>query len=590
MTSVRCAFALAAALLLSLAGASPAAADEPTWQLEQPAAPPPPPGVAPAPFPVPLGAVGDMAFAAPNRGVLTTAGNGPVPRGLYAYDGVAWHPFATVCGGQDGRLAWAAADELWAVADQRGGQVQGPALLPLNDRSLCRIRGGRVVASYATPQGRSDSWQEMNAAACAAPGDCWFGGTVLRSPPPYGAFHLHWDGSAVTAAPSAAAPVGNDPAHAVLDMASFQGSVFESVAIGADDVENPAAPDIPGSPSWLHLLSADLSNPFLPLTTPVSLGRNPRNLAIRPVDLDAFDLGSDGETLWAVAGSTTDRRANVVVLQADGAGNLAQLRLVADGGELPPFGTRVLDVAAEPGSGAVWIAYEPPSSAGTHAYVARIERDGRVTRSEVVPAEGDPAGPKGGASRIACPAQGDCWLATDRGWLFHLTDGSAHVRDTDPAFAGVITTRPADDGVPFQPPVDPPIDDSLANQRRAGAGGGEQAIDPPRRTTRRPVRRAPLVRGIAPRVLRGTTIMEVRFTLTRRARVTVVASRKRRVVARSRPRAMAKGVHRVRLKLRRDRWPTALAVDARAIPAKRRAAARSSAAVAVTRGGAGGAG
>ncbi len=39
----------------------------------------------------------------------------------------------------------------------------------------------------------------MNAAACNGPNDCWFGGIGSRDPTGtrVGAFHLHWDGSAL---------------------------------------------------------------------------------------------------------------------------------------------------------------------------------------------------------------------------------------------------------------------------------------------------------------------------------------------------------------------------------------------------------
>lgn len=554
--------ALLAACALPAVTAASAAADA-TWRLEQPAAPPPPGGVAPAPFPVPLGAIGDIAFASPNRGVLTTAGNGPVEKGLYAYDGVAWHQLATVCGGTGGSVAFAGRDELWAVADQRPGQR---STVPLNfdRRSLCRIAGGRVVASYATPQGRPDSYRALDAAACAGPGDCWFGGELLPTPPPFGAFRLRWDGSAITPVPSALAPVNDDPAHAVVDMAVHEGGVIESVAIRAGDPQNPAAPDVEGAPVWLHLLGADLSAPLSPLPLPVDLGRTPTGAAIRPVDLAGFRLSSDGETLWAAAGATNTERANAVVLRLLPGGVSEQIDLAASGSPIP-FGARVTDVAAEPG-GSAWVAYAAPGGPADAAQVARIDVSGAVTRTDVVPAPGDPVGPKGTAARVVCPAADDCWLATSRGWLFHLTDGTPHARDADPAFAGVITERPADAGVPFQPPVELPIDDSLRNQQRAPRPVVDD--DPGEGRGGRRRRAKPLVSGVRRDLLRGTTILKVSFRLSARARVSVVARRRGRVVARTRPRTLAKGRRSVRLKLDPRRWPTRLAVDAK--PAGRR--------------------
>jgi len=552
------ALALLAAAVPSAVTSAPAAA-EATWRLEQPAPPDPPGGVPPAPFPVPLGAVGEIAFARPNRGVLVTGGNGPVEKGLYAYDGVAWHQFATVCGGADGRLAWAGTDELWVVADQRPGQ-SSTITLPLEDRSLCRIAGGKVVSSFATPQGRPDSYQPVNGAACLAVGDCWFGGELLPSPPPYGAFHLRWDGSAMTAVPSAAVPVNDDPAHAVDDLVTYQGGYVESVTFGAADPQNPAAPDVDGSPVYLHLLGSDLSAPFTPLPIPVTLGRSPRGAAIRPTDLDGFRLSADGDTLWAASGANLAGRAGVVVVRLLPGGLSEQLDLNAGGSSPFPFGTRVTDIAAEPGTGAAWIAYVTPDAPADTAQVARIGADGVVSEVDQVPAPVDPIGPKGTAAKIACAAASDCWLATSRGWLFHLTDGTPKPRDTDPAFAGLITVRPPDGGVPFQPPVDPPIDDSLANQQRAERGGGD--VDDPSPTRRRSRRAKVRVSGVHTELVRGTTILLVRFRLSAKARVSVVARQRRKVVARSKPRRLAKGRHTVRLKLNPRRWPTGLAINA----------------------------
>jgi hypothetical protein len=555
--SVTAALALTAVLCAAAASARAA-----TWQLEQPAPPPPPGGVAPAPFPVPLGTVGDLAFARPNRGVLITAGNGPVDAGLYAYDGVAWHQLATVCGGTDGRLAWAGQDDLWTVSDQRPGQ-RSTIPLRFDNRSLCHISGGRVVASFATPQGRPDSYQAMSAAACTAPADCWFGGDLLPAPPPYGAFHLRWDGSAVTPVPSALAPVNDDPAHAVVDIAPYQDGYVESVAFSQNDPENPAAPDAEGAPSFLHLLGGDLSAPFAPLPIPVELGRTPRGAVVRPTDLAGFRLSGDGDTLWAVAGATGSERAGVVAIRLLPGGVSEQLDFAAGGSSPFPFGTRVTDVAAEPGTGAAWVAYVTPDG-GDSAQVARIGADGVVTDADVVPAPGDPVGPKGTAAKLACPAAGDCWLATSRGWLFHLAGAAPQPRDDDPAFAGVIASRPADGGVPFQPPVAPPVDDSLLNQPRPPAqqGGGGDGGPSARRRPRRP---AALVSGIGTRLLKGTTTVRVTFKLSARARVSVVARRRRVVVARTRPRRLAKGRHALLVKLDRRRWPTRLAVDAKAV-------------------------
>lgn len=548
-----------------------AAADEPTWRLEQPAAPAPAPGVAPAPFPVPLGPIGDMAFWSPNRGILTTAGNGVVPMGLYVYDGAGWRPLATVCGATSGRLAWAGPTEFWTVADQRAGQTSSSTRLDFRNRSLCQIAGGRVTASFALPQGQADSYLPMRAAACLGPNDCWFGGDVLSQPPPFGAFHLHWDGRGLTATPSAAAPVNTDPPHGIQDLVTFQNGYFESVEIESDDPVNPAVPDRPSTAARLHAVVSDPLAPFVPLQLDIQLGRTQARRAVLPTALAGFQLDADGNRMWAVAGSVAGAEANVVIVTLDAAGSFQQIQPqpLPDGSNPLPSGTRVMSIAADPGQDAVWIAYA--TDADGFARVARVAVDGTITRLDTIPAQDDPTGPKGTAARIVCPAAGQCWLATERGWLFHLTDGTPLPRDTDPAFASVITTRPPDNGVPFVPPIDPPLDDSLLNAVRlppaAPGDGGDDGDRTPR--PGRPRTARSLVTGVHSKLVPGTTVLKISFRLRAAARVTVVARRRHRVVARTKTRRLARGRHTVRLRLNARRWPTALAVQARAVRARR---------------------
>ena len=56
----------------------------------------------------------------------------------------------------------------------------------------------------------------------------------------------------------------------------------------------------------------------------------------------------------------------------------------------------------------------------------------------------------------------------------------------------------------------------------------------------------------------GLTVI-VSFRVSRRARVALIARRGGKVVARTRTRVMKPGKHELRLKLSRQRWPTALA-------------------------------
>ncbi len=177
--------------------------------------------------PIGLGAVGDIEFWAPNRGLLITAGNGStIPPGLWTYDGAGWHELATVCGATDGRIAWAGPDEFWTISDGRPGQAANPPTgepPPLEDDTLCHFAGGQVVDSYASPAFQPSSYQPMHAAGCIGPSDCWFAGDPLPEPQ-VGAFQLHWNGSSLSAEPD---PQG----HAVQDMRLFGGQLYESVRL-----------------------------------------------------------------------------------------------------------------------------------------------------------------------------------------------------------------------------------------------------------------------------------------------------------------------------------------------------------------------
>src|SRR5262249_919312 len=88
----------------------PARGAEPEWHSEAPVAV----GVG---VPSPVGEVGDLECLQANRCVLITKGNGGLPGGIYAYDGVEWHLYSTVCGAGEGRIAWAGPDDFWTVSD-----------------------------------------------------------------------------------------------------------------------------------------------------------------------------------------------------------------------------------------------------------------------------------------------------------------------------------------------------------------------------------------------------------------------------------------------------------------------------------------
>lgn len=543
--SLRHRIALAAVTGLAALASGAGAASAADWHSEQPL-------TADSPVPVALGRVYDIQFWSPNRGALITKD------GLWAYDGTGWHRLSTVCGGTNGRIAWAGPLDLWTISDQPVGQ-SNPGNADLTARSLCHIVDGVVVGSYAQPIGQRGSYQALHGAACLSAADCWFGGDRLPGTVNTGAFHLHWDGNAMTPWPSLTTrdPSLVDPARTVSDLATFQGRLFEAVQVQADDVVGGEASD---QPFLLHEVVSGEPPAFTPQFTdlPMDYGQTAPSL------LSGFQLSADGDALWAVAGARdmSNHPAPTQVLRRDGFG-LRSVTLTDPQGLLTPT-AGVSDVAAEPGTGSAWIAYTPPADDGIAVYPARLARvhaDGAVDDAVTLPSAADGIARKGHADRIACPAPGQCWMATTTGWLFHL--GDSLPRDDAPQLHRLITYRPSDASTPAFPPDTLPDDNS---------GIAPPVIDQPppigytppatKDTKKKPKK---LVTGASTRLLRGTTTIEYRFTLTAKARVQLVAKRKKKVVGKTTRRTLAKGKHKLRLKLSRKRWPTALNLNATAV-------------------------
>lgn len=589
--------AVAAALLsatLALASVGSAHAESAVWLSAPAQAPPPPAGVAPAPYPVGVGEVGEISFWAPNRGLLITGGGGPVEPGLYAYDGKTWHQLSIVCGGGHGRIAWAGPDDFWTISDQRAGQVlpPGDSESPLTSLSLCHFEDGAVVGSYAMPLDEPDSYLPMDAAACLGPDDCWFGGEDGQGTNA-GSFHLHWNGSTVTA-------VYEPSDHAVTSMVGFAGELFESVQIDEDDVPLPGeetkhpvvihtiAPE--GQTSWCD----EGESPFceLPLFAEhegLSVRLPEYGKGVLPDALQGFDLATDapagegGATrLWAAADPVpgshlpkNSKAASPTVL-LDREGVWSQLmpneegRLPAglEGYELAGGASKQAGeenesatsgaIAPEPGGERAWLSLA--GGGGRGALVAAINANGTLAHApEALPGSWEPEaiGYHGSAGPITCPGPSDCWMATSEGWLFHLADGSETPPDRDPMFDGedgVIENRPKDDGIPTIYPDDQPPDDSLANQQPA------PALPQPAKTTpaaKAKVKAKPLLEHVKSRFLHGRQLV-VSFTLTAKAHVQLLGSRDGKVVA-STPRALLKpGSHELSLLLDPSHWPSGI--------------------------------
>jgi hypothetical protein len=576
-----------ASLMLALALASSASAEELTdeggasWRLEQPSPPPPPAGVDGSSTPIGLGAVGDVEFWIPNRGLLITAGNTPtIAPGLWAYNGQRWHQLATVCGATDGRIAWAGAGEFWTVSDGRPGQANGPLgeSPPLADNTLCHFANGQVVKSYAHPAFEADSYRAMHAAGCVAASDCWFAGDPLPEPLPVGAFHVHWNGASPVAEPY------SEAGHAVQDMRALEGRLYESVRIAPDD--RHLVPD----PESLRAFPLHNINPGATADFEAEGAAPLYEAGEFPAALDFLHLSvADGE-LWGAAGSVREppdgsQPGQLTVVRFSSEGGWTQLLgpehpvgtgLFAQEAELLPEGLKgaaVTAVAAEPGTGAAWIAVDSQAgAAGTtsghiaHAVIARIGADGSISDIQALPTPAEEAegiGPKGAAAKLACPAPRDCWMTTTSGWLYHLApEGERSLpQDADPAFAGLITFRPSDDGLPQVAPDAPPADDSglLGEVPSLSTALAEASLPPVESRVA-----VPLLSRLRSKLVRGTTL-QVSFHLAVKARVRLLAKRRKRVVAATPTRALAAGNRSLLLRLDRRRWPTKLDLQTHAL-------------------------
>ncbi|MBU6337888.1 MAG: hypothetical protein KGR19_08780 [Acidobacteria bacterium] len=541
---------LAPAALAAIAGtvallaAVPAVASAtPAWRLAQPD---PPEG---APFKVPLGAPADLQFWAPNRGLLAVEGNSLIPRGLFYWNGVRWRQLATVCGGsaQTMRIAWAGPDEFWTIS--------APSKPRIGDGiTLCRFKGGKVVASYGTLPQSPDPFRVMNAATCLGANDCWFGGASSSDPSGgrWGAFRLHWNGSTLV---TSYGPQG----RGISDLQAYAGGVYESVFVGPGN-EQPGQARLrepENAPRLIHKLGTNSefgSDPFVPAV----IGGVPAD----GTELNA--LGSDGTSLWAVGGGAasgpsapTDGIVNRIPLAARKPSAGAPFSEVALAAPVGTFsaGDRFGDVAPLPGTDEAWVAlqaFTDRGSANARGRVALVNAATGAVSAARLPSSGSG---RGSVSRIACPAADDCWAATYGGWLFRWSESvPALPEDTDPAFGSLITFRPNESASQFVPDA-PPEDDSL----KFAPPPVEVIVEKPPETVTKKV--AALLRKVRSK-LKGTRLT-ISFTLSRKAKVAIVARRGGKVVARTPARNLKPGRRSLTLQLDRKRWPNKLAFSAR---------------------------
>lgn len=525
-----------AAVVVLLGGAAPAARAEATWRLEQPA---PPAG---SPYKVPLGRPGDLSCWSATRCLLAVEGNAIAPRGLYSYDGAGWHSLSSVCGGpaDTTRIAWAGPDEFWTVTEPSLPRLGGGL-------GLCRFRGGQVIGSYSTAPESPDPFRVMTAAACNGPNDCWFAGVGSQDPggQRVGAYHLHWDGSALT---SSYAPQG----RGVSDVIAADGRFLEATLAGVqrEDRDSPlslATPE-PVAQTIHSIAGGRFRNE--PFTALPRAGVGPAGTELLAADVAAgtepwFVGGGAASGPGAPAGGSVPRPPIAVRL----AGGIYR--------ELPldetPFGAtdRFTDVAAVPGEDGAWTtvqAYAERGSTTARARVAHLRPDGTATVVRL-PAGG--AG-RGAAARVEFTGPGEGWMVTNAGWVFHFTDGTPRAAESDPAFARAIAYRP-NEAVAQAIPDLPPVDDSLL------FAPPEVAPEPePEPPVTRTVHRKALMYGMSKPAVDRRLRLRISFRLRRPARVQLLAKRRRAVVARTSLRPLKPGRHTLTLQLARTRWPDEL--------------------------------
>jgi hypothetical protein len=499
--------------------------------------------------PTPLGPVGDIQCWQANRCLLITQGNEANPAGLYAYDGTGWHLYSEVCGGHEGRIAWAGPDDFWTISDQRVGQeTEGQNEGVFYRRSLCHFVAGKVVASYAEPIGLASSYLQMNAAACAGPSDCWFGGERLPGTTNVGAFHLHWNGSALTAIPSLTEPQPSllDPGRKVTSLAYHGGRYYESVEPEEGDM--PVSGETLNQPALVHRVT---TSSFPSVSTPMEYPEG-----VGPTQVEGLHFGGDAESLWAAAGAKDGAAAPILVFRLQGS-SFARLTL-QDPNSVLATGDRVTGIAPEPGSESAWLGFGLAQEEGptnSPARLARIAADGEITERIQLPTTAEGAeglGRKGLAGPVVCPAAGQCWMATSQGWLFHL--GGPLPQDPDPYMHVLITSRPEDNGQPSVPAAELPEDnsDSELPPEEQSPLPFEKPLHPkPART---------LVSGVKQKVV-DRTLLVLHFTLHARAHVQLLAKQGKKVVAKTKRYQMGKGRHHVKLRLDPKHWPTHLAFE-----------------------------
>jgi len=494
-----------------------ATAAEPEWRAEQPVSP----GIG---VPTSIGDIGGMAFWSPNKGVLITSGNGGMPAGVYAYDGSGWYLYSTVCGGGEKEggtggagIAISGPDEFWTISDYAEPQENEGRTSEEIGRTLCHFASGKVVMSYAEPATSAEAFGRMEGAACSGPADCWFAGWSTPAARNGDPFHLHWDGSSLTAVPSliSVEPEVTPMPGNVESLALAQGRVIESAS------EAP----------FLREVSLENPHRFAPIEAPAAAA-GPFVLSSEPRQQQLWAGNSSGSVLRL--GSVGFESVDVEEPVFERSGNVIRA------------------IGAEPGTEAAWLG-----GGIIGGEVRRVTADGDLGPTLPVPGQAEELDPKGAVKEIVCPAAGQCWAATSKGWLFHLGGPPAEGVNTDPLMHLLISTRPQDPssrrGVPGGVPED-----------NSGEVESGRAAEPPGGRFPRPKKHRRLVVKVKRKLIQET-VLQLTFTLTAKAHVQLSAKFHKVVVAKTKLLTLGKGRHTLRLRLDPKRWPTGLDFQAHPI-------------------------
>ena len=306
-----------------------------------------------------------------------------------------------------------------------------------------------------------------------------------------------------------------------------------------------------------------------------------------PQDLDYFHLSAADGVLWAAAGPLHSGGQLTVAVREEGGWRLLIGPPSRGGHQLEhilapedraeeetligssPSQAKVTAVAAEPGDGSVWIGLEHAESQD-QAVLLHLNAQGEELSAQVLPTAQERAegvGDDGAVARLACPQPGDCWMATSKGWLYHLAPASERTlrRNGDPAFEHLISYRPPDQGLPQVPQDAPPADISgFHEQGIAEIGSIAEAKGAPESMVT-----LPLLSHVHSKLLKGSKL-QLSFHLSVKARVKLIAQRKKAVVAATATHTFAAGNRLLLLQLNPHRWPTKLNLKTKPLQPLRR--------------------